>query len=135
AAVGKRGLAAGAEGGPAGGDRQRVLGGGERVVEADGQLLPRIARLPGALRPHDGLRKRDEGDGIGHCFSWEDDIDHGRLQFATGRGSDVLGATGSSAPTASSGRTGARSALPTGLPHDALLLPVDAHASSRPSWS
>ncbi|SLN04141.1 hypothetical protein FM106_27475 [Brachybacterium faecium] len=30
--------------------------------------------------------------------------------------------------------TGARSAWPTGLPHVALLLPVDAVASSRPSW-
>ncbi|SLN04281.1 hypothetical protein FM103_16960 [Corynebacterium xerosis] len=34
-----------------------------------------------------------------------------------------------------SGRTGARSAVPTGLLHVALLLPVDAVASSRPSWS
>src|SRR5699024_7317594 len=92
-----------------------------------------VSHVPSDHTTDCGSGTRARGSGI--ASPGRDDIDHVRPQFATGKRPDVPAATSTAVAAPTVGRTGARSARPPGLPHDALLLPVDAHASSRPSWS
>src|SRR5690606_37821842 len=95
-----------------------------------GEPVPRIAGLPGPLGPDDGLGEGDEGDGVGHGHSWDSGVSRSRASLSwQGPWGRALVSSWNWTERSPVG------AMPTGLLHVALLLPVDAGASSRPRWS